>query len=57
MLAQARGVLKEGRWIVAQFERHIPPAAKSRHDYAAITARVELVPFPNPLCVEFFLNV
>jgi hypothetical protein len=29
-------------------KRSIPPAAGSRIDLVAVTARVELVPFPNP---------
>jgi hypothetical protein len=34
--------------------RSAPPAAESRIDFLAVTARVELVPFPIPFKREFF---
>jgi len=38
-------------------QRGIPPATGSRCDRAAVTAQVELVPFPNRFVSEFFLSV
>jgi hypothetical protein len=46
--------VKEVAEKVAALARSVPQELKRTPLFSGLAARVELVPFPNPPCVEFF---
>jgi hypothetical protein len=51
------GTAEEAAEKVFQGEESVPQALKRGRILSDLAARVELVPFPNPLQTEFFRNL